>query len=942
MKIAPLAGSLLLLGSVNAELQSQTIDHWIAPAQLAGATKLVGTCPGDLNSDGWPELVATRLNLLSGSVHVYDGRSNAWITEVVPSSSATNFGHEIAGIGDVDLDGVPDFAVAAYSDLGGDPNSRVEIRSGATAALLQLIATPLVSSGLSIARTGDLDQDGHADIAIATPSYSSVAAGGVVRAHSGISGAQLWQISHPELNAQLGRALASIGDLDGDGVAELVLGHQATAQGLAKYRIVGGASGATIFEQAFDTVPWVGTSHGFLSLGDLDGDAVPEWVLGASNGPREYSGTSAQAIWKSGYLAPGPLIGAQRLWTPGDVDGDGNSDVLVAGGLIVYALSGRDGSILYNVQGPFTFGQSVVPIGADVDFDGAGDYWVAALDADLGSSGNQPGFFRVSGKAKLAGFDTHRIFEFPGLGTGHRFGTSVSAIGDWTGDGVTEIAAAASQNYPSQPEPGYLRVYDGSSGEVLLTKPGVANGDEFGTHVARLSDLDGDGLAEFAIAAPGATSAGLSNAGVVTVHRGGSGALLNSTSGKQANERYGQVATVGDVDGDGHQDWIAAAPKYKVGTTTLGRCELRSGITGALLAESIGGQPNAMWGFAVAGAGDIDVDGTPDWIASTIPIGPGLNAPSSARILSGATGAVLRTFALAPEPPYYPDLGTLVGAAGDLDADGVPETLVTVRYQYSFGAQPPGVQVHKGSDGALLHFLPYPASYSSTGAVGPAGDFDGDGTGDVLVSNSHVPMTAHGNCRIYSGATGAQLHEYLPDATEEFFGFSAAWLGDTDADGWPDYAIGAPWGDAPALQSGRVLVESGAPRSLVAKQHLIPFQGSGYVQELVLQPPLHVGERFLMLGSASGTAPGFDVAGLHVPLVPDGYFFGLASGVIQSLDVSVGQLDVGGKALVKFELPFPLPAALIGLTLHHAAVLMHGNQAKFVTNAVPVSLVTNF
>ena len=124
----------------------------------------------------------------------------------------------------------------------------------------------------------------------------------------------------------------------------------------------------------------------------------------------------------------------------------------------------------------------------------------------------------------------------------------------------------------------------------------------------------------------------------------------------------------------------------------------------------------------------------------------------------------------------------------------------------------------------------------------------------------------------------------------------------------------------------------------------IPATSGGRQELRVLAGAAHAGQAYLLGGSLSGTEPGFPLAGLHVPLVPDAYFaFTLANPNSTFLPGSFGVLDAAGRGVAAFVLPPNLPgaAALAGETLHHAALVGSVAPAhlELVTNPVALELV---
>src|SRR5690606_15555069 len=130
----------------------------------------------------------------------------------------------------------------------------------------------------------------------------------------------------------------------------------------------------------------------------------------------------------------------------------------------------------------------------------------------------------------------------------------------------------------------------------------------------------------------------------------------------------------GDLDGDGHADVLGGADQEDVGALEdAGVVRAWSGRDGALIWARSGPTAGARLGFAVAGVGDVDGDGRDDFAAGAFGEGP--NGAQSGRVYvwSGASGALLHTFAGAAAGDQ---LGWAVAGLGDVDGDGRADILV--------------------------------------------------------------------------------------------------------------------------------------------------------------------------------------------------------------------------------------------------------------------------
>src|SRR5262249_45362141 len=157
-------------------------------------------------------------------------------------------------------------------------------------------------------------------------------------------------------------------------------------------------------------------------------------------------------------------------------------------------------------------------------------------------------------------------------------------------------------------------VYSGADGSLLFTKTGAAAGDGFGTAVAGVGDVNGDGKGDFLVGAPYSDTGG-TDAGSAYLYSGANGSLLAQRNGAAAGDHFGAaLAGAGDADGDGIPDLLVAAPAASPGGRSgAGSAYLYSGADGHLLFQRDGAAAQVALGTSVTGAGDVDGDGRADF-----------------------------------------------------------------------------------------------------------------------------------------------------------------------------------------------------------------------------------------------------------------------------------------------------------------------------------------
>ncbi|MFG0315634.1 MAG: integrin alpha, partial [Planctomycetota bacterium JB042] len=362
------------------------------------------------------------------------------------------------------------------------------------------------------------------------------------------------------------------------------------------------------------------------------------------------------------------------------------------------------------------FGHAVAAAG-DLDNDGFADFVV-------GFPGDIDGSATVSipcGVRGYSGMDGSLVLKVDHTDPTDWYGFAVAAAGDVDQDGHDDLAVGApNDSIGFSFLSGRVYVIAGKTGKQLHTIDGTATAEQLGWSLTAVGDLDQDGLAELAIGAPGAAGT-VANAGAVRVHRGANGAAWSKVLGSVAGGRFGSsVALAGDVDQDGGPDLVIGAPFASGGAGTTGMAFVH-GATGAGILKVSGAAVDDRFGAAVAGIGDVNGDGVPDLAAGA----PGSDAAAldagAVLLFDGKDGSTILSV---PGASAGDAFGQALAAAGDVNADGIPDLL----------AGAPGgawAGVVSGSNGLPIHAWTGAADFGA--AVADLGDVDQDGQRDVLV-----------------------------------------------------------------------------------------------------------------------------------------------------------------------------------------------------------------
>jgi hypothetical protein len=388
------------------------------------------------------------------------------------------------------------------------------------------------------------------------------------------------------------------------------------------------------------------------------------------------------------------------------------------------------------------------------------------------------------------------IRELDGDSTGDQFGWIARSIGDVDRDGVTDFVTSAPTKSIGGANAGRVYAYSTRSGTLLWSVDGKP-GDQLGTGVESAGDVDGDGTQDVIAGAP--------YSGHVYVYSGKDGHVLFTLNAEKTSDEFGvHVSTAGDVDHDGHSDFIVGAPSNGAGGKKAGRVYVYSGKDGHVLLTLTGERAGDAFGSTVAGY----ADSTRSFII--------VGAPSA------GDGKVGRTYvyeALKSKPKFIIEsdstgraLGAMfVSVAGDVNGDGVPDIYAS---DFTNGAKGPStgrVYVHSGRDGKRLLTLTGESAGEGFG-IGPAvtGDVDHDGHADLVVGSWQYSgaAAAGGRVYLYSGRDGRLLKTYTDRIPGDTFGFDAVGIGDVDGDGTIDFLLTAAWSGVHGNHSGRIFIVS--------------------------------------------------------------------------------------------------------------------------------------
>ncbi|MFG0330235.1 MAG: integrin alpha [Phycisphaerales bacterium] len=407
--------------------------------------------------------------------------------------------------------------------------------------------------------------------------------------------------------------------------------------------------------------------------------------------------------------------------------------------------------------------------------------------------------------------DEYAFFVFEGEGADDWFSNRVYGVGDVSGDGRRDVLVSA-RRWDSPPDSiwrGKFYLFDGVTGALVRAFEGEADYDEFAHRVESVGDITGDDLDDFLVAAYQNDEGGFSS-GKVYLYSGGDGSLIRTWVGDQGDTLGYSIATPGDLDGDTVNDLLFSAYRRMVdGDVDVGQVHAISGATLEPLypVELVGESANAMFGWRVEKAGDVNADGRPDFIVSAYRHSePDLPECGRVYVFSGLTGETLWTFTGDTENERF---GLRVQTAGDVDGDGHDEILASSG-DYADGAG--RSKLFNGATGELMIEITGSEPDEELGyRVAGVADLDEDGWRDILATapfNNANGFDA-GRAIIVSSRTGETIVEYFGDTALELFGSSVQEGLDLNGDGIEDFVISAPKSDDRGTASGRLYGFSG-------------------------------------------------------------------------------------------------------------------------------------
>ena len=538
------------------------------------------------------------------------------------------------------------------------------------------------------------------------------------------------------------------------------------------------------------------------------------------------NGQTANVSWTTDGAVNFEGLG-RRLYIPDDLNGDGIRDLLsvnphastnlLSDNGAIQAISGSSGDLLWRLDGAYDGQQLGInfPRVEDLDGDGVRDM------VTITSTASMNGFIRNGYAQAISGTTGTLMWQKFGMSDGEELGTSYANVADINGDGSPElVVGSATASSMGLNRNGYVEMISGRWGFTVWRVNGTADSEGIGAYVARVEDLNGDGIADVLAANSEFSSNSLYHNGMVMAISGQTGQILWQTTGAHDNALLGQNAeSLPDVNGDGVDDILVLNPDgFGTWLSENGSTVVLSGADGSQLWKFEGLFNGERFGMTWMQVEDMDMDGVGDIVLGS-PEADAMGLPSSGHVtaLSGANGMMIWQRS---GMYMYGRYGETIFDAGDINGDGFGDIVM------ASPAASTGSFWNPLTDNGLVEAISGMGGYPlwvATGSISGAHlgnamivaeDVNGDGFKDFLSGSGLADsgnFANNGEIMAISGMGGYPLWSTQGDSNDAHLGTNIRMINDLDGDGVEEVLSWVTYADTGDLiNNGSVRAHNGA------------------------------------------------------------------------------------------------------------------------------------
>jgi hypothetical protein len=521
-------------------------------------------------------------------------------------------------------------------------------------------------------------------------------------------------------------SVTSASDINGDGIADLVIGVPSTGSTYAVFGSPTVGMGGSVDLSTLDG------SNGFVinqtkqfnffgssvtGANDINGDGIDDLII------------------SDPYADPNGISNAGSTYVV-----FGSTTVGEGGSINPPSFDGRNGFVINGINPGDYLGSSVIN-GSDINGDGIADLIINVPYADPNGISNTGSTYVVFGGTTVGEGDSINLSSLDGtngfvinrINPRDLSDSPIPSTSDVNADGIADLIIGdpyADPNGISNAGSTYVvfgGITVGEGGSINLSSldgingfviNGINQGDFLGSSVISTSDINADGMADLIISAPGADPNGISNAGSAYVVFGGTsvgeGGSINPPSfdgingfvinGINPGDRLGSsIRSTSDINGDGIADLIINVPLADpngitdAGSTYVVFGSTNTGEGGSINLSSLDGSkgfvinginPSDRLGSSVISTSDINGDGIADLIIGIPLADPNdITDAGSTYVVFGSTNTgengILNLSALNGSNGFVingvvagANSGKSISGAGDINGDGIDDVII--------------------------------------------------------------------------------------------------------------------------------------------------------------------------------------------------------------------------------------------------------------------------